>query len=150
MSLFPQFSKPEIHHKVWGREIWICNNEQYCGKILEFNAGASMSMHYHLLKKEHFHILSGDLEFSYIDLDKGNAPIKAFLKIGDVVEIKPGTLHKIKAITDCRIMEVSTQHFENDSYRIEPSKSPEQNGYIDSKWNKEELEKRNLHIINKE
>ena len=148
MSLFPQFSKPEIHHKVWGREIWICNNEQYCGKILEFNKCATLSLHMHKVKRESWYII-GHFEFEYFDYDKAER-IKTFLRTDDVVEIKPGILHKLKALEEgCKIIEISTQHFENDSYRIEPSKSPEENGYIDPKWNKEELEKRNLHIINK-
>lgn len=118
--MFPQFSKTEVHPKVWGREIWICNNEHYCGKILEFNNGATLSVHMHLKKRECWYI-KGYFEMVYYDYKSGGQ-VKTFLKTGDVVELQPGTLHGLKALEDgCSIIEISTQHFEDDSYRISPS-----------------------------
>ena len=38
--------------KGWGEELIIENNELYCGKILQFNAGCKFSMHYHMIKDE--------------------------------------------------------------------------------------------------
>ena len=37
--------------KGWGKEIWLANNNKYCGKILKFNAGSKFSMHYHVDKE---------------------------------------------------------------------------------------------------
>ncbi len=38
--------------KGWGYEIWITNNEKYCGKLLCFEEGKKFSMHYHMIKDE--------------------------------------------------------------------------------------------------
>ena len=44
MSIEPVFSRLEVHPKGWGDELWITNNDKYCGKILQFNKGSSFSM----------------------------------------------------------------------------------------------------------
>ena len=48
-----------IVEKGWGREIIFVNNEEYCGKILQFNKGKKFSMHYHILKKETWYVSKG-------------------------------------------------------------------------------------------
>ena len=48
--------KGERHEKAWGHELWIINNEFYCGKLLVFKAHKQFSMHYHLLKDEAWYI----------------------------------------------------------------------------------------------
>lgn len=116
------FSKPEIHSKGWGKEIWIQNNGLYCGKLLYFNKGASFSMHYHLNKIETFYVLSGSLELEHFDLN--NADRKSnILQEGDVIDIPLGTPHKVRALTDAVIIEISTHHEDSDSYRIEKGDS---------------------------
>ena len=35
--------EPERHEKGWGYELWIVNNNLYCGKILHFNNGKKCS-----------------------------------------------------------------------------------------------------------
>ena len=45
---------PLIVKKVWGREIWLVNEVEYCCKMLEVKKGASGSLHYHVVKKETF------------------------------------------------------------------------------------------------
>ena len=50
MSIQPSFSRLEPHPKGWGDELWITNNEKYCGKILRFKKGSAFSMHYHIRK----------------------------------------------------------------------------------------------------
>ena len=51
--------KGERHEKAWGYELWIINNEHYCGKLLVFNANKQFSMHYHMLKDEAWYINKG-------------------------------------------------------------------------------------------
>lgn len=117
----PTFTKPEIHVKAWGRELWVANSPEYCGKILEFNKGCSCSLHMHLLKAESF-IIEGRFEFTYIDTATAEKH-KVELNTGDVVHIPRGSFHQMLALEDnCRIIEFSTQHFESDSYRIEAGK----------------------------
>jgi quercetin dioxygenase-like cupin family protein len=100
------------HEKGWGYEDWLVNNKKYCGKILHFNKGKLCSLHYHKLKDETFYILKG-----YIVLEVNTK--KYNLRQGNTFRIKPLTKHRIYALTDADIIEISTQHFEKDSYRIE-------------------------------
>lgn len=121
----PKFIKPEIHNKGWGKETWIINKPKYCLKILEFKEGKSFSMHYHIMKEETWYISKGKLQLDYFDLSTAERVIK-FLIPGDIVDIAPNIPHKIKALTDAEIIEVSTTHFEEDSYRVEPGDSQNQ------------------------
>ena len=99
------------HEKVWGAETWLCNTPLYCGKILHLKKDFRCSIHNHKLKTEHFHILSGR-----ILMEVGGK--KFIMKLGDTVGISPGTNHRFTGITDADILEISTTHFEDDSYRI--------------------------------
>ena len=110
-------SKAKTHKKGWGEEVWIINNDKYCGKLLKFNKGASFSDHYHIIKDEAWYVLSGKLELRYYDLANADRLVK-ILKQGDVVHIPPNTPHQLVAREASVIIEVSTPHDEADSYRI--------------------------------
>lgn len=103
--------------KGWGKEIWLANNDKYCGKILKFNAGSKFSMHYHVDKEETFYILDGHLKLKYFDLSNAEEKIQD-LYSGDVVDIPQFNPHKIEAIKESTIIEISTHHEDSDSYRI--------------------------------
>ncbi len=47
--------------KGWGGEVWIANNELYCGKLLRLDKGKKCSLHYHKLKTESFYLHKGRL-----------------------------------------------------------------------------------------
>mgnify|MGYP001177047253 FL=1 len=122
MSISPVFSRLEAHPKKWGDELWITNNEKYCGKILRFNEGSSFSMHYHVLKEETWCVTKGKLKLEYYDLEKANK-LERILEEGDVVHLNPCVPHKLTALVESSVFEVSTQHFNDDSYRIEKGTS---------------------------
>lgn len=104
--------------KEWGRELWIHNDEQYCGKILEIELNKCFSMHFHKLKTETWYIISGRLRFDWINLEEGSS-YECELKPETSIEILSGLPHRLTALTEgVRIMEVSAQHFDSDSYRI--------------------------------
>ena len=103
--------------KGWGHELIIHNSEKYCGKMLVFKAGCKFSMHYHLIKQETWYVNKGTFIYRWIDTEKG-IEHSTHLKPGDVVTQYPGTPHQLKALEDGEIFEVSTQHFDTDSYRI--------------------------------
>lgn len=110
--------KAEKHEKGWGYELWLVNNEKYCGKILSFKAGKRCSFHYHKKKHEHFYISKGRflLKRSWDDdLEKAE---QIWLEVGDVVEIPRWLRHQMIAEVDSEIIEISTQHFEDDSHRV--------------------------------
>lgn len=110
-------TKCEIVEKGWGKEIVFVNNNQYCGKILSFNKGKKFSMHYHLLKKETWYVSKGKFIFIWIDTTNGTKHSE-YLEVGDVITNERGEPHQIVALEDGDIFEVSTQHFDSDSYRI--------------------------------
>ena len=115
--------KGEIHKKAWGHELWIINNELYCGKLLVFKKDKSFSMHYHLLKDEAWYISKGKFLYTYIDTETAKE-IPVEVTEGDCIHLLPGQPHRMLAIEEgsC-IFEVSTQHFDSDSYRIQPGSS---------------------------
>ena len=103
--------------KGWGEEIIIENNEMYCGKLLIFKEGCKFSMHYHLIKDETWYVDKGEFLYRWIDTENADVHEQK-LKKGDVVRQRVGQPHQLIALTDGTIFEVSTQHFDEDSYRV--------------------------------
>ena len=104
--------------KGWGYEKWIANNEKYCGKLLYFNKGKKCSWHYHEIKEETFYVHSGELHLLYGFDDDINEAEGLILNPGDKFEIPRGLRHQMYAIEDTEMFEFSTQHFDDDSYRV--------------------------------
>jgi len=75
-------------------------------------------MHFHLKKVETFYVNKGKLVLKYIDTRNATTYVKE-LNVGDVIEIEPSDPHQIFAEEDSEIIEISTQHFDDDSYRID-------------------------------
>ena len=103
--------------KGWGHEIIFENNELYCGKLLVFKKGRKFSMHYHMIKDETWYVQEGKFLYTWIDTEKAETNSQT-LYPGDAVRVPPGQPHQLEAITDATVFEVSTQHFDEDSYRI--------------------------------
>lgn len=104
--------------KGWGGEKVICNNSQYCGKILMFMKGKKCSWHYHKLKDETFYIQSGKLILFYGHDDNIELAQRKVLKKGDKFHVPVGLRHRMYALEDTELFEFSTQHFDEDSIRI--------------------------------
>ena len=111
------------HEKAWGHELWIINNDKYCGKLLVFKKHKEFSMHFHLLKDEAWYISKGRFEYTYIDTETSKE-IKVVVREGDCIHLMPGQPHQMLALEEgsC-IFEISTQHFDSDSYRVKPGSS---------------------------
>lgn len=103
--------------KGWGEEVWIVNNNEYCGKLLKFNSGARFSMHYHINKEETFFVSKGKLSLKSINLENAEEFTKE-INAGDVVDIPRFAPHQLTALEDSEIIEFSTHHEDSDSYRI--------------------------------
>jgi mannose-6-phosphate isomerase-like protein (cupin superfamily) len=119
MIINPNITTPKIVTKNWGYEMWIHNDEEYCGKLLVFNReGDKFSMHYHMKKKETWFVQYGSFLFKWIDVENGRIESQTITN-GDSVLIERGLPHQLIALEDnSTIFEVSTQHFDEDSYRI--------------------------------
>lgn len=103
--------------KGWGEEVIICNHELYCGKILRFKKGAKFSMHYHMIKDETWYVNEGEFIYRWIDTETAET-FENHLRVGDVVRQRPGQPHQLEALTHGEVFEVSTEHFDSDSYRV--------------------------------
>jgi mannose-6-phosphate isomerase-like protein (cupin superfamily) len=108
----------DIHKKGWGYENWIVNKSEYCGKLLFFKKGKKCSWHYHKLKDETFFIGSGCIKLYYGDDDDITKSHTVILSKGCKFHIYPGLRHQMLALEDTELYEFSTEHFEEDSYRV--------------------------------
>jgi mannose-6-phosphate isomerase-like protein (cupin superfamily) len=107
------------HPRGWGREIWIENRDEYCGKILQVAAGKRGSLHYHMKKLETMFCLVGKIQLRLIDPDTGKEYFRD-LSPGDSILIPRGQVHQIiSPELDSEIIEFSTKHEESDSYRVQ-------------------------------
>jgi len=104
--------------KGWGYEKWIVNTEEYCGKILHFIKDGRCSYHYHKLKDETFYVQSGKIRLYYGTNDDYDNANHITLVKGDKFHVRRGLRHQMVALEDSELFEFSTQHFDEDSYRI--------------------------------
>lgn len=107
---------PRRIEKPWGYELLWAETDQYVGKILHVNAGESLSLQYHEVKDETIHLLTGRMRFtvgSSVDALEDVA-----LEAGQSYRVRPGTVHRMEALTDCDILEASTAHL-GDVVRLE-------------------------------
>ncbi|MCK4647530.1 cupin domain-containing protein [Candidatus Pacearchaeota archaeon] len=98
--------------KVWGKEVWVANTDNYCGKKLILKKGKRCSLHFHKDKDETFYIERGRVLMEF------NKEIRVMGE-NDVVRINPGMLHRFSGLENSVILEISTHHEDLDSYRIE-------------------------------
>ncbi|MFH1831684.1 MAG: hypothetical protein ABH827_02665 [bacterium] len=100
--------------KEWGHEEWIVNNAKYCGKKMFLNKSYHCSMHCHKIKEETFYVISGKV---LLELEQEDIKTKRILMPGDIQHIVPGLLHRFIGLEDSEIIEFSTFHMDEDSYR---------------------------------
>lgn len=74
-------------------------------------------MHYHMEKDETWYVDKGEFIYRWIDTETAEVN-ETNLKVGDVVRQRPGQPHQLEALTDGVIFEVSTEHKDEDSYRV--------------------------------
>ena len=108
---------PKRVEKPWGYEVWWARTERYVGKLLHVRRGESLSLQYHRVKDETILVQSGLLRFETRRPDEGDLRV-VDLGPGQVFHITPGTLHRMTALEDCDIAEVSTPELD-DVVRLE-------------------------------
>jgi mannose-6-phosphate isomerase-like protein (cupin superfamily) len=112
------FDRPKRVEKPWGHELWWAHTERYVGKLLHVKAGHQLSLQYHVKKDEMIHLWSGELKL-VLDED-GQGLREHVMRPGESYHIRPGTKHRMFAVTDCDILEASTPEVE-DVVRLEDS-----------------------------
>lgn len=102
--------------KPWGYELWWAHTDKYVGKILHINKGQSLSYQYHEIKDEALFLYSGAMILEIEEVGGEREEIE--LSPGDSIRIKPYTKHRMRALEDCEVFEVSTPEVE-DIIRLE-------------------------------
>jgi mannose-6-phosphate isomerase-like protein (cupin superfamily) len=110
-----QTHKGKIVEKPWGHEIIWAHTERYVGKVLHIKKGESLSYQYHVVKDETIRLLSGVLE---MDVESDGERGKLRLTPGECLRIVPGMKHRMTAIEECDVLEVSTPELD-DVVRLE-------------------------------
>ena len=105
-----------IVEKPWGYEIRWAVTDRYLGKILHVQQGEALSLQYHERKDECLLVSNGSIDIELGGAD-GNLQ-KVRMRSGDTVHLTPGTRHRITAVEDADIFEVSTSEIE-DVIRLE-------------------------------
>ena len=108
--------------KGWGSELIWATNDQYCGKMMNFNQGAKFSMHFHREKDETWYVLSG--RFKVVVINTADATQTEYeLGVGDTWHNPPLLPHQIICLEAGTVIEVSTPDSVEDNYRVLPGDS---------------------------
>jgi mannose-6-phosphate isomerase len=116
-GLEPFAFEPERIEKPWGHELVWALSEQYAGKLLNVRAGQRLSLQFHREKDESWYLLEGRAEVEFAAPGE-RATTSEVVTPGSAFRIKPGTVHRIVALEDVVMLEVSTPHLD-DVVRLE-------------------------------
>lgn len=101
--------------KPWGYELHWAITDRYVGKLIHINAGHALSLQYHNLKDETVFLQSGKLLY---EIDVNGSLQQIEMRPGEAIHVSPTTIHRMTAIEDCDVFEVSTPEL-NDVVRLE-------------------------------
>ena len=109
--------EPRRVDKPWGYELIWAQADDYVGKILFVEAGCSLSLQFHREKDESWYVQRGRAELELAG--PGEAVLMSeVIGPGASFRFRPGTVHRIRALEDTQILEVSTPHLD-DVIRLE-------------------------------
>ncbi|MEA2240028.1 MAG: hypothetical protein QOC81_4752 [Thermoanaerobaculia bacterium] len=101
--------------KPWGYELIFAKTERYVGKILHINRGESLSLQFHEIKEETLFVVAGELKLT-IEVDGDRREV--MLRGGEAFHIPPRMIHRMLAVEDTDVAEVSTPELD-DVVRLE-------------------------------
>ncbi len=101
--------------KPWGHEIIWAHSEKYVGKVLFIKAGHALSLQYHQVKDETVHVWTGQMKFQ---TGEGDVLTERILGPGESFRITPFLRHRMIAVEDTQVLEVSTPELD-DVVRLE-------------------------------
>jgi len=105
-----------IVEKPWGYEVRWAITERYLGKILHVRQGEALSLQYHERKDECLLVVRGCID---VELGGSDGELTARrMSAGDTLHLTPGTRHRLTAVEDSDIFEVSTPEID-DVVRLE-------------------------------
>jgi len=107
---------PQKTEKPWGFELLYARTPRYVGKIIFVKQGHRLSLQYHEKKDESMYIYQGK---ALMEMEGSDGEmVSAVAEPGYCVRIPPFTKHRIQAIEDTTLLEVSTPELE-DVVRVE-------------------------------
>jgi mannose-6-phosphate isomerase len=101
--------------KPWGHELIWAHTDRYVAKILHITRGHKLSRQYHLVKDETLMVHAGAMD---LEIGQGDALETRRMNPGDVFHVTPGTIHRMIAVQDVDVLEVSTPELD-DVVRLE-------------------------------
>jgi len=103
--------------KPWGHELIWAEAERYVGKVLFVRAGQSLSLQFHRVKDESWLVQEGRAK---LELGSAGDPMlsQEIIGAGATFHFRPGTVHRVTALEDTTILEVSTPELD-DVVRLE-------------------------------
>jgi mannose-6-phosphate isomerase len=118
LSLLDRWAvEPTRVEKPWGHELIWALTEHYCGKLLVVHAGHELSLQFHREKDESWYVLEGRAKLEFAAAGE-KATTNEVVKRGAAFRITAGTVHRVRALEDTTILEVSTPHLD-DVVRLE-------------------------------
>jgi mannose-6-phosphate isomerase len=120
--------EPRKVEKPWGHELIWADAEQYVGKVLFVKAGESLSLQFHREKDESWLVHAGRAKLELGSA--GNAVLtEEVVGPGAAFRFRAGTVHRVTAIEDTTILEVSTPQLDDvvrldDRYGREGTSAP--------------------------
>jgi len=118
MLVRPEFGRVDDRKvdKPWGYELRWAITDRYAGKVLHVNKGEALSLQFHERKDEHQYVIRGAVDVE-LGVEGGELTTRR-MQVGDTLHITPGTRHRITAVEDTDIVEVSTPELD-DVVRLE-------------------------------
>jgi mannose-6-phosphate isomerase len=111
--------EPRRVDKPWGYELIWAHADAYVGKLLSVRAGHELSLQFHRQKDESWYVLEGRAQLEFAAAGE-KATESGVVTPGAAFRITPGTVHRVRALEDTVIVEVSTPHLD-DVVRLEDS-----------------------------
>jgi mannose-6-phosphate isomerase len=108
---------PRRVEKPWGYELIWADTDLYVGKVLFVRAGQSLSLQFHREKDESWYVESGRAELELGEAGQAALNVEV-IAAGAAFHYVPGTVHRVTALEDTTIFEVSTPHLD-DVVRLE-------------------------------
>jgi mannose-6-phosphate isomerase len=109
--------QPRKVDKPWGYELIWADTDLYVGKILFVREGHALSLQFHRQKDETIYVHQGRVEFT-IGEAGDPTPNSEVVAAGAAFHVTPGTIHRMQALEDSTLLEVSTPHLD-DIVRLE-------------------------------
>jgi len=116
-GLEPFSFEPERVDKPWGYELIWALTERYCGKLLFVRAGEQLSLQFHNVKDESWYVQSGRAELELSGPGEAVTTTEV-ITAGAAYRFRPGTVHRLRALEDTLVLEVSTPELD-DVVRLE-------------------------------